>query len=80
MAENVIEGKLIFDEQSGMFWVAQNANYGAQLKFGDEFEVKVDGEWVKTSLAIDSDENGGLIIRLTNTPYSGNIDGIDARK
>ena len=70
MAENVIEGKLIFDEQSGMFWVAQNANYGAQL----------DGEWVKTSLAIDSDENGGLIFRLTNTPYSGNIDGIDARK
>ncbi len=80
MEEKIIEGNLIFDEASGLFWIAQNANYGAQLKFGDEFEVKVQDQWVKTSLAIDSDENGGLIFRLVNTPYSGNIDGIEARK
>ncbi len=80
MEEKIIEGNLIFDEVSGLFWIAQNANYGAQLKFGDQFEVKVQDQWVKTSLAIDSDENGGLIFRLVNTPYCGNIDGIKARK
>lgn len=74
------EGKLTFDVQQGIFWIAQNDYYGVQLKFGDTFEVKVEDQWVETSMEIGSGESGELIFKLKNTPYWGQLDGLEARK
>ncbi len=74
------EGRLTFDVPQGMFWIAKNNSNGIQLQFGDTFEVKVDDAWVETALDIASDQNGDLIFKLRNTPYEGEIEGLEARK
>lgn len=74
------EGKLTFDVPSGMFWITKNNFNGVQLQFGDSFEVKVDGNWVETALDISSAQNGDLIFKLRNTPFEGEIEGLEARK
>ena len=74
------EGRLSFDVPQGMFWITKNNYNGVQLQFGDNFEVKVDDVWVQTALDISNDQNGDLIFKLRNTPYEGEIEGLEARK
>ncbi len=76
------EGQLTFDVNSGKFWITNPEDFSplASLEFGDEFEVALpSGEWVKTNLVIGNNEQGDLIFKLKNTPYEGQLDGIQAR-
>ena len=79
MGEAHVTGDLLFSEESGKFWIANEENQMTELEFGDEFEVKVGETWVKTALEIGSNEQGELIFKLKNTPYSGAINGVSAR-
>ena len=78
--EEKFEGQLVFDVQSGMFWIAKSPTNGIQLKFGDSFEVSTENGWQETSLEIANDENGNLVFKLKNTPYQGELEGLEARK
>lgn len=75
------EGTLEFDESMGKFCIAnEEQNKIIQhLEFGDSFEVRVDGKWIKTGLAIGQNEKGEMIFNLKDTPYSEAITGIPAR-
>ncbi len=54
--EKIIEGLLKFSEVTGSFYIGNEDDDSAeQLEFGDEFEVYLNGEWIKTGLRIDSD-------------------------
>ncbi len=78
--EKIVEGLLKFSEVTGSFYIGNEDDDSAeQLEFGDEFEVYLNNEWIKTGLRIDSDENG-LVFRLKNTDYQGMLDDIPARK
>ncbi len=50
------------------------------LEFGDEFEAKVDGDWVRTKLEIITNEAEELIFSLKGTPFNGVLDGVEVRK
>ncbi len=78
--EEKFEGQLIFDVQSGLFWIAKSPANGIQLKFGDTFEVKTEDGWIETSLEITSDDSGNLVFKLKNTSYQGDLEGLEARK
>lgn len=74
------EGLLKFSETTGSFYIGnEDTNTVEELGFGDEFEVCIDGNWIKTGLEISSDDTG-LIFKLKNTNYSGLLDDIPARK
>lgn len=74
-------GTLEFDESTGKFVIANEKSNSIlkNLEFGDEFEVLVEEEWVKTSLVIGSNDKGEMIFNLKNTPYKEFITGIEAR-
>lgn len=79
--EQVTEGTLEFDESEGKFVIANEEHniIIKNLEFGDEFEVLVDGNWVKTALEIGSNDKGEMIFKLRGTPYVEFITGIAAR-
>ncbi|MCR5763215.1 MAG: DUF5348 domain-containing protein [Treponema sp.] len=81
MSDNgYLEGLLKFSEITGSFYIGiEDSDSAEPIDFGDEFEVHLNGEWIKTGLRIDSDENG-LVFRLKNTDYQGILDDIPARK
>ena len=76
------EGTIKFSENEAKFCIVdeENEKFLEFLEFGDEFEVKVDGEYVHTKLEIINNEAGELIFSLKNTPYNGNLDGVEIRK
>ena len=79
--EGKIEGLLIFDVNSGKFWItAEDHSPLTSLEFGDGFEVKVGEEWVRTHLEITTGEQGDLVFRLAGTEYSGVLDELEVRK
>jgi len=73
------EGELAFDETTGKFWIVKEEMGLKSIDFGDSFEVKVDDNWVRTSIEIANNEDGDLIFKLKNTPYQGIVDGVEAR-
>ncbi len=74
------EGKLGFDVSCGAFCIVENETFAQiPLNFGDEFEVKVDENWVKTAIEITNNDKGELIFKLKNTPYSGDLTELDVR-
>ncbi len=74
-------GTLEFDESAGKFVIANEESNSIlkNLEFGDSFEVLVENEWVKTSLAIGTNDKGEMIFLLKDTPYKEFITGIEAR-
>lgn len=81
MNDIITEGTLEFDETDGKFVIAHEESNKIlkNLNFGDEFEVKVNDQWVKTSLEISSNDKGEMIFILKGTPYREFVTGIDAR-
>ncbi len=81
MEKEKIEGSLVFDMNSGKFWITDPDDSAplTSLEFGDTFEVKVGDKWIETGIEITSDERGNLLFKLKNTNYSGILDGIEAR-
>lgn len=75
------EGTLEFDESTGKFCIANEAENTIirHLEFGDKFEVKVEDKWVETCLVIGQNEKGEMIFNLKDTPYSEFINGVPAR-
>ncbi len=79
-----IEGLLMFDIGTGKFWIVDRDNQDSgltMLEFGDCFEVKVDDNWISTSLKIENDEvTGELVFALANTNLKADLNGIEVRK
>lgn len=81
MKNEKTEGRLTFDVNSGKFWITTEDHEPlTSLEFGDDFEVKVDGNWIETKLQITNDLYGNLVFKLANTPYSGVLDDLEVRK
>ena len=78
--EEKITGNLVFDINTGTFWITDKDIPKEQIQFNDSFEVKVGNEWVKTGIEISSDDSGDLVFKLKNTDYSGILDGLEVRK
>lgn len=78
----MVQGTIKFSESEAKFCIVdeENMKFVDFLGFGDEFEVKVDGNWIYTKLEIIENEAGELIFSLKGTPYNGNLDGIEIRK
>lgn len=76
------QGQLTFDINSGKFWITdpEDTSPITSLEFSDTFEVKVEDEWVETSIQISNDDNGNLVFKLKNTNYSGFLDGLEVRQ
>lgn len=76
------QGTIKFSENEAKFCIVNEEalEFIEFLDFGDEFEVKVNGEWTPTKLEIINNEAGELIFSLKGTPYNGNLDGIEIRK
>lgn len=76
------EGVLTFDINSGKFWITDPENHApiTSLEFGDIFEVKTGGGWIKSGIEITSTNDGQLLFKLKNTDYSGILDGIEVRQ
>lgn len=81
MENKKFEGNLIFDVNSGKFWITErDTTYPlTSLEFGDTFEVKLDDKWVQTSLEIINDDAGNLVFRLKGTNCYGVLDGLEVR-
>ena len=78
--EEKVTGNLVFDINTGTFWIVEADVPKEQIQFGDSFEVKVGNDWVKTGIEICSDASGELAFQLKNTDYSGILDGLEVRK
>ncbi len=78
----MVQGTMKFSETEAKFCIVdeENIKFLDFLEFGDEFEVKVDGEWVHTKLEIITNEAEELIFSLKGTPYNGVLDGVEVRK
>lgn len=78
----MVQGTIKFSESEAKFCIVdeENMKFVDFLGFGDEFEVKVDGNWIHTKLEIIENEAGELIFSLKGTPYNGNLDEIEIRK
>ncbi len=78
----MVQGTIKFSESEAKFCIVdeENMKFVDFLGFGDEFEVKVDGNWIPTKLEIIENEAGELIFSLKGTPYNGVLDGIEIRK
>lgn len=75
------EGRLAFDVNSGKFWILGEGSVPlTSLDFGDTFEVKVDDDWVETSLEIKTGDYGDLVFHMKNTAYYGVLDDLEVRK
>lgn len=76
------EGLLTFDINTGKFWITDPEDQSpiTSLEFGDTFEVKTGGGWVKSGIEITSTEDNQLLFKLKNTSYSGILDGIEVRQ
>lgn len=66
MEKEKTEGSLIFDINSGKFWITDpdDCSPRTSIEFGDTFEVKVDGKWIESGIEITSDANGNLLFKL----------------
>lgn len=78
--EEKISGNLVFDINTGTFWIIEADVPKEQIQFGDSFEVKVGNDWVKTGIEITSGASGELTFKLKNTDFSGILDGLEVRK
>lgn len=78
----MVQGTIKFSESEAKFCIVdeENMKFVDFLGFGDEFEVKVDGNWIPTKLEIIENEAGELIFSLKGTPFNGVLDGIEIRK
>lgn len=78
----MVEGTIKFSEKEAKFCIVDEEKeaFIEFLEFGDEFDVKVDNNWVHTKLMIITNEAGELIFSLKDTPYNGNLDGVEIRK
>jgi len=79
--ENKTQGKLVFDINSGKFWIKDEVSGLplTSLEFGDTFEVMYNGEWTPTALQISNNEAGELVFQLKNTDLAGILDDLDVR-
>lgn len=78
----MIQGTIRFSETEAKFCIVneEDEKFLAFLEFGDEFDVKVEDNWIHSKLEIISNEAEELIFNLKGTPYNGNLDGIEIRK
>lgn len=78
----MVQGTIKFSENEAKFCIVDedNMKFLDFLEFGDEFEVNVDGKWVRTKLEIITNEAEELVFSLKGTPYNGVLDGVEIRR
>ncbi len=74
-----ISGELAFNPEFQHFNIIKDEEIIGKIQFGDEFEVEQDGEWKKTRIEIGSNDDGELVFKLKDTPFCGDIEGLNVR-